>query len=157
MKTKSLWSLIAMGLCLVFAQGVAAQPVIGRDGGSETDKPTKPVSVRIPHAPIGDNDDTPDGEVKEDGDGQGEDGDPDIEDDDALTFFGEKVNGNFVLCLDRSGSMAESDNGSGPIQDWNGNVISNPSRLIVVKTEAIKLIMRLKKENEFAIVSFGGG
>lgn len=81
--------------------------------------------------------------------------DPPVEEEDPPTFFGEPVSGNFVWCLDRSGSMGIADSGSGPIEDWNGNVVSNPNRITVVKSECIKVLGLLKEEDEFAITSFG--
>jgi len=71
-------------------------------------------------------------------------------------FFGEPVTGNFILVLDRSGSMGSQDLAGCPVFDENGNVISNPSRIQAVQTEATKLINALTEENEFAIVTFGG-
>jgi|GEM_PF-2450250 len=72
-------------------------------------------------------------------------------------FFGEPVVGNFILVLDRSGSMGSQDLAGCPVFDENGNVISNPSRIQAVQTEATKLLNSLTEENEFAIVTFGGG
>lgn len=65
------------------------------------------------------------------------------------------MKGNFIWVLDRSGSMGIYDSGSGPIEDWNGNVISNPNRITIVKSECIKVITQLKEADEFAIVTFG--
>src|SRR5690606_33024788 len=70
------------------------------------------------------------------------------------TFFGEPVNGNFIWCLDRSGSMGVRDSGSGPIEDENGNTVSQPSRIQVVKSECIKVIRQLTDDDQFAIVTF---
>jgi hypothetical protein len=80
---------------------------------------------------------------------------PPVEDEEPPTFFGEPVSGNFVLVLDRSGSMGAQDSGSGPIEDANGGIISNPSRIVIVKAEATKVLQQLSEDDEFAICSFG--
>ena len=71
------------------------------------------------------------------------------------TFFGEPVSGNFLWCLDRSSSMSIADNGSGPIEDENGNALNLPSRIQVVKAECIRVLRQLKADDRFAIVHFG--
>lgn len=71
------------------------------------------------------------------------------------TFFGETVSGKFVFTLDRSGSMMASDSGSGPIEGSDGSIISNPSRIAIVKSECIKVLTQLTEEDKFAIVTFG--
>ncbi len=80
---------------------------------------------------------------------------PVVAEGDAPPFFGEPVVGNFVFVLDRSGSMSSTL--STPIEDWNGNVVSRPSFLRTVKAEAIRVISGLTEDNEFAVVTFGGG
>lgn len=72
------------------------------------------------------------------------------------SFFGEPVTGNFILVLDRSGSMGSQDLAGCPVFDENGNIIANPSRIQTVQTEATKLINSISSEHEFAIVTFGG-
>lgn len=83
------------------------------------------------------------------------DSDPTSEDDTPPDFFGEPVEGSFCFVLDRSGSMGAQDSGSGPIEDSNGGIISNPNRIQIVKAETIKVLDRLRESDEFAILSFG--
>jgi len=69
-------------------------------------------------------------------------------------FFGEPISGSFIWVLDRSGSMGARDQGSGPIEDENGNTVSQPSRIQVVKAECIKVLRQVKEDDHFAIVTF---
>lgn len=70
------------------------------------------------------------------------------------TFFDNPVSGKFVLLLDASGSMSARD-ASLP-ESVGGNVLCSPSRLDVVKAEAIKVIKRLTESDEMDIISFSG-
>ena len=70
------------------------------------------------------------------------------------TFFGKPAGGKIVLVLDRSGSMGIQDNTSA-IEDNNGNTITNPTRMQILKVEAISLLSKLSENDWFAIVSFG--
>lgn len=145
------------------APGSSAEPELrrSRDVG-ETDKPARAPRVVLPG----------DGSASGGGGGSGGGGsgggggaeeppieppvpEPPVEEEEPPTFFGEPVKGNFVWVLDRSGSMQIADSGSGPIEDWNGNVISQPSRMTVMKSECVKVISRLKADDKFAIVTFG--
>jgi hypothetical protein len=125
----------------------------------EIDRPAAPAKVVVPtqpglpqtvpqtQAPI----DTPtppiEGEIVQD---------PPIETPQPPQFFGESVSGKFVWCLDRSGSMSIADSGSGPIEGSDGSIISSPNRILIVKTECIKVLQQLSEEDKFAIVTFGG-
>jgi hypothetical protein len=98
-----------------------------------------------------------DEEIEEDDPPEEPDEEPPVEDEEPPTFFGEPVSGNFVFCLDRSGSMGAVDSGSGPIEDANGGIIASPNRIVIVKSEATKVLNQLSENDEFAIVSFGAG
>jgi hypothetical protein len=127
---------------------------------NDMDKPTAPVKVVIP-APAGvdpgagttnpgdehDNPDVPE-EINED---------PPEENPTGPTFFGEPVAGKFVWVLDRSGSMGAVDSGSGPIEDASGSIVTNPNRIMIVKSECIRVLNQLSEDDWFALVSFGGG
>lgn len=125
------------------------------------DVPTIGSKVRVdekdpPAVPDADDDDD-DSDEPEDEPPEEPAEEPPVEDDEPPTFFGEPVSGNFVFCLDRSGSMGASDAGSGPIEDANGGIIANPSRIVIVKAECIKVLTQLSEDDEFAIVTFGAG
>jgi hypothetical protein len=78
------------------------------------------------------------------------------EEDEPPTFFGEPAEGTFVWCLDRSGSMSTHDPGTGAIEYSGGQLITNPTRLQVMKFETISVLEKLSEKDEFAIVHFGG-
>lgn len=125
---------------------------------NDMDKPTPPIKVVIP-ADTGvdpgsgtqnpgeenDNPEIPE-EIAED---------PPEENPEGPTFFGEPVSGKFVWVLDRSGSMGAVDSGSGPIEDANGGIITNPNRIMIVKSECIRVLTQLSEDDWFALVSFG--
>ena len=125
------------------------------DSDSHVDTPSAPMRLLIggngiPAAekdpiPDADEEDIPDEPISED-----------EENDDAPTFFGELVGERFVLVLDRSGSMLTIDGSFGPVEDHAGNIIANPNRMEIVKSEAISTISKLVAEDEFAVITFGG-
>ena len=80
---------------------------------------------------------------------------PPIETVEPPQFFGETISGKFVWTLDRSGSMGAIDSGSGPIEGAGGDIISNPNRIQIVKSECIRVLTQLAEEDMFAIVTFG--
>ncbi len=152
---------------LSFAQAAAPtgalppEPETRRAADSgEVDKPTPPVRIVIPppaagNPPTGDQLPPPESDI----DGPPEEilEEPPTEVEEPPTFFGEPVSGNFVWVLDRSGSMSAADSGSGPIEGAGGNIMVNPNRIQVVKSECTRVLMQLKEEDMFAIISFGGG
>jgi hypothetical protein len=114
-----------------------------------SEKEGTPPPPEQPDVEVPDPNDVPDPETPDE--------EPPVEDEEPPTFFGEPVSGNFVFCLDRSGSMGAQDPGSGPIEDPVGGIISSPNRIQIVKSEAIKVLNQLTENDEFAIVSFGAG
>src|SRR5690606_28294624 len=64
--------------------------------------------------------------------------DPEVEEEDPPTFFGEPLSGNFLWVLDTSGSMELVCDAS--VEDYDGNVVVAPSRLEIVQFECIKAL-----------------
>lgn len=126
---------------------------------NKSDAPTPPVKIVIP-APAGVFTATGEWNPPDEFDNEPPkelDQEPPAEDLEPPTFFGEPVLGKFVWVLDRSGSMGVHDNGSGPIEDAGGGMLTNPTRIQILKAECVKVLRRLTEDNWFAIVSFGYG
>lgn len=127
--------------------------------GKTADVPTRGAAVKVDkkgeEGPPPEPDDEEDEEEEDTPEPEVPDEEPPVEDEEPPTFFGEPVAGNFVFCLDRSGSMGAQDPGSGPIEDAVGGIIASPNRIQIVKSEAIKVLNQLSENDEFAIVSFG--
>lgn len=51
--------------------------------------------------------------------------------------------------------METSDGGS-TMENWGGNVVSNPTRLEIVKTETIRALKSLTERNQFDIIQLAG-
>ena len=75
---------------------------------------------------------------------------------DPPTFMGEELKGSkIVLVLDFSDSMKYSLSVGYPVYNSSGSMVSNPSRLEVVKSEAAKAISGFDPDVEFDVVLFG--
>jgi hypothetical protein len=128
------------------------------DEKADSDKPIAPSRIDIP-MPDGTGPTPGEQDIEDENEKDGppeeiEDVPPD-EVEDPPEFFGEPIEGRFVWILDRSGSMGAADSGSGPIEDANGNIFTNPNRIQIVKSECIKVLSQLTTEHWFAIVTFG--
>lgn len=76
--------------------------------------------------------------------------------DEPPTFFGEIVGKQFLIVIDASGSMGVHDSDQSPMEDENGDVMSNASRWDRVRIEAIKLIRKLNKTIKFDLIIYPG-
>lgn len=122
---------------------------------SHADTPTAPPRLRLSGtAPVAKTDPEPDPDEDKD---TPPEPDEDAEEETPPTFFGEEIEEAFVFVLDRSGSMLAIDGTSCPVEDEDGNIITNPNRMQIVKAQAVTAMKKLDPEvHEFALVTFGG-
>lgn len=155
---------VALLLCAapLAAQSVAA-PETRRapvdEAADSADRPTPPLKVVIPAISInsnGNNGMQPGAEMEAESPPEELPENPPTEGGEPPTFFGEPVQGRFVWCIDRSGSMGIQDSGIAAVEDRNGNIYTNPSRLQRVKAEVVNVLLDLTETDEFALVWFGG-
>ncbi len=72
----------------------------------------------------------------------------------APTFFGEIIPEQFIFLIDVSGSMATSANATTEMEDADGNVMTNPSRMDLIRAELIRMIKTIPDEYEFDLIAF---
>lgn len=82
--------------------------------------------------------------------------DPNVENgNDTPSFNGEPLRDRFLWILDCSVSMRISDS-SDSVEDWEGNVVTSPSRIDLLKIECIKTLSTLTPDQEFDILLLAG-
>ena len=77
------------------------------------------------------------------------------EDGEGPTYFGEAAKGTLVFVIDVSASMRGASS-TGSVVDYDGNTVSNPSKIQVLKYETVRVVKLLTEHDHLDFVQLAG-